>query len=121
MNWIKENKKLIISWCIILLVAPFMMEVLLFVDIMGVEATIGFLLLLFNEYKADYELRKYKIRQFVTCLSDIVKRHPAFQLNVYCIHTISSVLVLVVTGSMTYAIVAWYPIMVLGDRFSGNV
>ncbi|ARN73842.1 hypothetical protein BST96_06770 [Oceanicoccus sagamiensis] len=121
MNWIKTNRRLIICWAIILLVAPFFTEALLFANIMGAEATVGFLVLLYSEYKANYELRKYQIREFASLVFRTLQDHPICQINIYCFHTSSSIVLLVVTGSMTYAILAWYPLLAVSNKIGEHV
>ena len=111
MNWLKKNKNAIMCWVVILAVAPFFMEVLFFANIVGAEATVGFLILLFNEYKTNYELRKYQITQFCTSLMQVIQNHPIGQANTFCIIAISSFIAIVFTGSMTYTILVWYPII----------
>lgn len=118
MNWFKKNRKLIICWVIVLAVSPFFIEILFFANIMGAEATVGFLALLFNEYKHNAELLKYQVRRVLILIGQMVMKHPVCQVNVFCFHTVSSVVILMITGSMTYVILTWYPIVMLGEKLT---
>lgn len=116
MNWLKQNRKAIFYWCIILAIAPLFVEIILIAQIMGAETAVAFLLLLLRELRLNWQVRLYQINQlFASCIK-IIQNHPICQANVYFCHVTGSVVALVVTGSLTYSVLVWYPVAIIGDK-----
>lgn len=120
-NWIKENYKTILWWCLIIALAPFFIEAIFLANLFGAEVTIGFLALLFNGYRSsiNYKIQRFKeiSKETANAISYIIAHHPAFQTNVYLMHSTLSLLSLLFFGSLSYAIFVWYPILIFGDTY----
>lgn len=120
-KWIKGNYKTILLWCLIIALAPFFIEAIFLANLFGAEVTIGFLALLFNGYKSsiNYKIQRFKeiSKETANAVSYIIAHHPAFQTNFYLMHSTLSLLSLLFLGSLTYAILVWYPILLIGDTY----
>ena len=113
-KWLVKNRKTIFYWAIILCIAPVFIEVIFLADLMGAEVTVGFLALLYKEYKAIFLFKLGRFREEVSLIIKLFLKHPAFEPRIYFFHSVMSVFALVVFGSVTYSILIWYPVILGG-------
>ena len=118
MKWLKDNYKTVLLWLILLAVAPLFVEILFIANIVGVEVAFGFLLLVIKDIYDNYQYRALRIKQFLSAVVQIIQNHPICQTNIYMFHVTASVFVLLISGSMVYSVLVWYPIVMLGNSLS---
>ncbi|CAM3805810.1 hypothetical protein [Parendozoicomonas haliclonae] len=119
MDWqafLKKHHRAIIAWCIILMIAPFFIEIIIVADVLGAEVAVSFFVLLFNDYKNRFILKLHQAKEIFKTLCLIIQQHPIAQGHIYGFHLVMSVACVLMTGSVIYATAVWYPILILGQQ-----
>jgi len=95
---------------------PLMPEVLLLLDVVGLEATVFFLLLYAQTIVQDLAGRASYAYYFFESKVQSSQFFQPVSYTSFGFSTVASVLVLFVTGSLAFAICTWSPLLLTGSR-----
>ncbi|MEM7016640.1 MAG: hypothetical protein AAF512_04780 [Pseudomonadota bacterium] len=100
---------LIACWIAIILIAPFALEVVFLAEIVGAEATLGFLFL-YIKYISSMMWERLKLAiHIMKSTWRAVPSSPFYNHKVYTLGFVASFVLFWLTGSLLIAMVAWTP------------
>lgn len=111
-----DRRRVVLLWLLLLSLAPFAIEIILLADLIGIELAMAFLAYyvkaVLAEWQAAWRRFRCNVRQSFLWLS----HHSVGQLKTWLLHSSCSLLVLVFTGSALWAMLLWYPVVILGQH-----
>ncbi|MDO6618795.1 MULTISPECIES: hypothetical protein [unclassified Shewanella] len=108
------KSKKILMLLVILALTPFAPELLLFMDVAGVEVAFTCLLIMIKPMKLWVECQIVKIKEFSRVMILAVKQHPVSDARVFAGHYFAFSLTLLLTSSLFVSSSIWLPILVMG-------
>lgn len=115
----QEQKRTIFFWIIVILISPFAVEAIFLADLLGAELAVGFLWFFLKDMLNTWEARwaNYKLEFRTTLL--MVSKHSAAAPQCFAAHYLISCIMLMITGSLFYVLVIWWPIIILDGWMNG--
>ncbi|MEM1404661.1 MAG: hypothetical protein AAGG55_15090 [Pseudomonadota bacterium] len=101
---------------VLLLLAPFALEVVLVAEVLGAEVALMFLLLYLKDQWRVVEARITGLQNSLTSTLVIVSGHAVANPRVFYVHALMSLLLFAATGSIFYPTAVWYPLATLGSN-----
>ncbi|PSS68090.1 hypothetical protein AYI85_15890 [Shewanella algae] len=99
---------------IILALTPFVPELLLFMDVAGVEVAFTCLLIMIKPMKLWIECQIVKIKELSRVMILAVRLHPVSNARVFAGHYFAFSLIFLLTSSLIMSSSIWLPILVMG-------
>ncbi len=122
---IKVDRALLIKagFILVILVAiPFLPELLVFIDVAGIDLAIAFFTLYFATGYESFKRRLLSIKVEIAESYKIITQLYMFKPKVYCVHAVASSAFLVITGSIIFSTLLWFPVVLLSSgAFGGYV
>lgn len=110
----KEKLRSLLFLAILIVIAPFALELVFVAEVLGSEVAVLFLLLFLKEQWRQIEARLDLLGRKGSALLHIVSAHAVASPRVFYVHAAASVVLLTTTGSLFYVTALWYPLAVFG-------
>ena len=110
-TWIK-----IASWALIILVAPFALEIAFVAEVVGVDVAVGMLLLYFSAFTAAVRSRIDALNALVASALQSRASKLQYVTRSYFWNTALSCVVVWISGSLLLAIALWMPTFVVASQ-----
>jgi len=102
----------------ILLALPFAFELILFMEIAGIEVAYSCLMIMLAPAINFFNQAVQKTRAFITFTSLIIKQHPVMQTRIYISHVLMCSTLFVLSSSLLISSSVWLPMFILGNKIS---
>jgi hypothetical protein len=119
----KANRQLVIKIgiAIILMIAiPFLPELFLFVDIVGLEMAIAFFTLYLSTGLGSIKAHIQQFKMELRASEKIMLHSHMLKPKIYGAHAFASSCILLLTGSTVLAILLWLPALTMSTRMFGS-
>lgn len=104
----------VLLWLLLLSIAPFAIEILFLADIVGIELAMAFFAYYLKDMGLIWQARMQTFRAGVgagfRCITSHAIGQPRFLLQ----HCAMSLTYFVLSGSLIWALLVWYPIVMMG-------
>ncbi|BFM10538.1 hypothetical protein R50072_06910 [Simiduia litorea] len=114
----KRFWKKVLLWSLLLCVAPFAVEIVFLADVVGIEMALAFCAYFLKDTLLIWQTRLRSFRSGVSAGFACIALHAIGQPSCFVQHWLLSAAYFVLSGSLIWAILVWYPIVMMG---SGSV
>ncbi|MEP5765680.1 MAG: hypothetical protein ABJ308_13885 [Halieaceae bacterium] len=114
LKFVKENRRELLFWCVVILLAPVAIELIFIANMMGAEVAILFFAVFMKDRWILLLNRWDRLKEYVASTLAIISCHAVSNPRHFYLHAATSVALFAVTGSLSYATAIWYPVMLLG-------
>lgn len=112
---VADEIKKVVMLLIIIAALPFAFELLLFVEIAGIETAYACLMIMIAPLtQLVFSTAEY-VKCFLTKLYSRVQNHPVFRPNIYVSHVLAGSFVIILTGSLFLSTMVWLPVLMFGE------
>jgi hypothetical protein len=110
--------KPVLMCLLILVAAPFALELLIFLEFGGIEVAFTCLMMILKPFTTWATPRLQAIKDTLAALFCTLLRHPISNSRVYFTHVTASLFVLFVTSSLFLSVFLWVPALIYGGQFA---
>jgi len=110
-TWIK-----IASWALIILIAPFALEIAFVAEVVGVDVAVGMLLLYFSSFMTAVRSRLDALNDLVASALQSPASKVQYLTRSYFWNTATGCVVVWITGSILLPLALWMPTIVIASQ-----
>ncbi|UHQ53693.1 MULTISPECIES: hypothetical protein [Microbulbifer] len=111
----RHQIRAILFWSIVILIAPFAVEVVMLAELAGAEFAIGFLLLYLKQSMLQLRERLLRLKATLTNVAGLLNSHIVFNERVFYPHAGLSLTVVAIGAPLLYVALIWYPVIAAGS------
>jgi len=112
---VADEIKKVIMLVVIIAALPFAFELLIFVEVAGIETAYACLLIMIAPLTQLLHSTAVRVKCIFTKIYSSVQNHPIFRTNIYTSHVLAGSLVILFTGSLFLSTIVWLPVLMFGE------
>ena len=111
---VADEIKKVIMLAVIIAALPFAFELLIFVEVAGIETAYACLMIMIAPFTQLILRTAERVKCVLTKIYTRGQNHPMFKTNIFASHVLAGSLVILFTGSLFLSTIVWLPVMMFG-------
>ena len=100
---------------IIIAALPFAFELLIFVEVAGIETAYACLLIMIAPFTQLVIRTAERVKCTLTIIYSRAQSHPVFQTKIFASHVLAGSFIILFTGSLFLSTIVWLPVIMFGE------